>query len=97
MPNTGPSYQANLAFEHRSRKRVEVEDFFSANLGRQFSSYGLHVRFGPGVRSRISEINNDGASQITIHNETFYDSETRQEVSGYRAELRTSTRHRDDG
>jgi hypothetical protein len=91
----GPSYQTNLVFKHRSRKCAEVENFFSAKLGRRFPSCGLHVQFGTGVRSRISEINSDPASQITIHNETFYDSEAGQEVSGYRAELRH--RHLDLG
>jgi len=94
--STSPTFQASLQFEHRARKRAEVEDFFSAHLGQKFSSYDLHVRYGPGVRSRISEINNDPAGVITIRNEAFYDHNIGQEVSGYWSELRTME-HRDDG
>ena len=91
-----PTYQASLQFAHRSRKRIEVEDFFLAHIGEYFSSYWLHVRFGQGVRSRISDINNDPAAKITIRNTTFFDREAGQEVSGYRAELRIPQEHRDE-
>ena len=84
------TYQTSLQFQHHSKKRAEVEDFFAAHLGKYFSSYWLHVRFGQGVRSRISDINNDPTATITINNELFFDKESGQEVSGYRAELRTS-------
>jgi hypothetical protein len=93
--STGPSFQSSLQFEHRGRKRAEVEDFLAAHLGQKFSSYALHVRFGPGVRSRISEINSDPAAAITVHNETFFDESVGEEVSGYWAELRA--RHLDLG
>ena len=92
------TYQASLQFAHRSRKRVEVEEFFLAHIGEYFSSYWLHVRFGQGVRSRISDINNDPAATITIRNTTFVDKEAGQEVSGYVAELHIPVQeHRDDG
>lgn len=86
--SSSPAFQASLQFEHRAKKRAEVEDSFSAHLGQKFSSYQLHVRFGPGLRSRISEINSDAAAGITVHNETFYDENIVQEVSGYWAEPR---------
>ena len=92
---SSPTFQQSLQFEHRGRKRAEIEDFFSRNLGKFFSSYWLHVRFGQGVRSRISEINNDPAATITIRNECFFDKEVDAEVSGYIAELRG--RHLDNG
>jgi hypothetical protein len=93
---TTPTYQPLLQFQHRARKRAEVEQFFMAHLGQKFSSYSLHVKYGPGLRSRISEINLDPAAEITINNQTFFDEEADQEVSGYWAELRIP-RHRDDG
>lgn len=91
---SSPSYQANLQFEHRGRKRIEVEDFFSQHLGQRFSSHWLHWKFGSGIRARISEINNDPAAAITIRNECFFDQEADAEVSGYVAELRGQ--HRDE-
>jgi len=92
-----PAYQSTLQFEHRSRKRREVEEFFSAHIGEKISSYWLHVQFGQGVRSRISEINNDPAAKIAIKNNSYFDEEASQEISGYLAEFRIPDRHRDDG
>ena len=88
--------QTSLIFEHCSRKRAEVEDFGKAHIGESLSSYWLHVRFGQGVRSRISEINNDALAEITFKNELFFDREADEEVSGYRIELRRPERHHDD-
>jgi hypothetical protein len=86
------TFQASLQFHHRSKKRREVEDFFEAHLNQNFSSYWLHTRFGPGVRSRISDINTDPGARISIKNELYFDREKDEEISGYRAKLRNSTK-----
>lgn len=88
------TFQASLQFEHRSKKRAEIEDFFREHLNEYFSSYWLHVRFGQGVRSRISDVNSDPAAVITIKNTCFFDKEAGAETSGYRAELRISSERR---
>ena len=89
------SYQTSLIFQNRGKKRAEIKDFFVANLGQKFSSYRLTVRFGQGLRSRISEINLDESEEITIHNEHFFDPEVGRETGCYWAELRP--RHLDLG
>ena len=93
--SSSPSYQASLQFEHRGRKRIELEDFGLAHVGQKFSSYGLHVRFGQGVRSRISEIIRDDSSLIRFENTLVFDAENDKEISGY--EIVWRRRHRDDG
>jgi hypothetical protein len=91
----GPTFQTHLQFEHHSRKRRELEDFGLAHVGQKFSSYWLHVRFGQGVRSRISEINRDNRSPILFANTCFFDREHDEEISGYEVKLRQE--HCDNG
>jgi len=85
---SSPSLQSLLVFEHRDRRRTKVEKFFLQNVGTRFSTHFLHERFGPSVRTRISEINRRPDATIVIRNTYCFDLEQAREVSTYWAEIR---------
>lgn len=51
-------------------KRLAMLTMFVANLGTKFRTDYLHRLYGTSTRTRISEINRDPASPITILNHT---------------------------
>lgn len=90
--------------EIRESKRTQIERFFCAHIGREFSSPELHERFGPSFRSRVSEINRDDGRVINILNRYFkadnyegsvYVAKRREEVGG-QAMPQTLTEESDD-
>jgi hypothetical protein len=81
-------HQIALTFQHRSRKRAGLEDFFAQHIGESINSYRIHAMFGSGCGARISEINLDPSAAITIENFLHFDPEAATEISHYRAELR---------
>jgi hypothetical protein len=75
--------------QRRLSKRQKIRNYFRDHIGVPIGSYSLHGMFGGAVRTRISEINRDPDSPITIKNEvTFRDGE---ECSLYWAELKPAT------
>lgn len=93
--SSSPAFQASLQFDHRESKRGKIGRLFEDNLGKRFFSARLHNTFGSSFRARVSEINADPLSPITIFNEYHFDAEANAEVSCYWAELRG--RHLDLG
>lgn len=65
---------------HRESKREKIEQLFSQNLGAPFTSLSLHMNFGSAVRTRISEINHDPNSTITIKNQTRWEGSAEHSV-----------------
>jgi hypothetical protein len=63
-----PGNNLRSAIELRISKEKQILRMFEANLGKKFSSAGLHVKFGPAFRTRVSDINKDRAASITIKN-----------------------------
>jgi hypothetical protein len=90
IPPAPPAKKQSLApaIRKRQRKKVAVEQFFTANLGISFSTYELHAKFGTAFRTRASEINRDPSSMITIKNKRWFDEASQAELSSYCAELR---------
>ncbi len=72
----------------RRKKKLAVEEFFSANLGIRFPTMELHQKFGTAVRTRISDVNRDPEAILTIHNKHWFDEIAQVEMSEYWAELR---------
>ncbi len=70
----------------RATKREQVREFFTQRLGQQFTSIDLHVRYGTGVKARISELNRDPCCLIVIKNST-----DANDCSIYWAELKPKT------
>ena len=54
----------------RRNKRDQIREFFAERLHQPLNSMALHIRFGTGVRGRISELNRDPDCPIKISNET---------------------------
>jgi hypothetical protein len=72
-------------------KKHRVYQFFERHLGTRFSTTMLHNTFGTAVRTRISEINRDPGSEITIRNWSGVQCAgmtNEREVSEYWSELR---------
>jgi hypothetical protein len=83
--------------QRRLSKRQKIRNFFRDCIGVPIGSYSLHGMFGSAVRSRISEINRDPDSPITIKNEVTF--QNGEECSLYCAELKpptTATKHKCD-
>lgn len=57
-------------------KRQRIMNLFFDNIGRKFDSSNLHATFGSSFRSRVSEINRDPYSTITIKNLTTITSDS---------------------
>ena len=75
----------------RSRAtRIEsITEFFLKNLGQEFRTDLLHLQHGTSYRARVSEINRDPLSRITIHNRVERLADGR-EASWYWATRRTA-------
>jgi hypothetical protein len=80
-------FSAGKVQQRRDSKRAQIEAFFGDNIGICFSSNYLHGRWGSAVRTRISEINRDKFSAITINNDTVIDADG-AEISAYVAVAR---------
>jgi hypothetical protein len=52
----------------RRTKRAAIFDDFSTHVGQQFSSSACHAKYGSAFRSRVSEINRDLETTLTIRN-----------------------------
>lgn len=85
---SAPALQLLLTLEHRESKRSKIYRFFESNVNTKFSSKYLHDTFGSSFRTRVSEVNRDSKSQITIRNEYVYDDLAKQEASSYWSEPR---------
>lgn len=85
---TTPSLQCLLTFEHRAKKKTQIEAYFENHLGERLASRDLHYKFGSSVRTRISEINRDPAAEIRIINNHYFDAAEGAEISYYKAERR---------
>lgn len=55
----------------RTSKREQIKNFFTENVGVQFGTFDMHSRYGTAFRTRVSEINRDENSSITIRNKTI--------------------------
>jgi len=86
MTDALPSFQMNLQLKARESKRDRIQQMFERNLGQRFSTSWLHLEFGVSFRTRVSEINNDKHSPITIKNHTWF--ENGKEQSEYYSEVR---------
>jgi hypothetical protein len=61
----------NSRTTHRRNKRDLLAEFLSAHFHQPISSAELHSKFGSAVRTRISELNRDLDSGITVRNFTY--------------------------
>ena len=86
MSDTLPAFQQNLAFKARESKKDRIQRMFENNVGQRFSTSWLHLEFGVSFRTRVSEINNDKHSPITIKNHTWF--ENGKECSEYYSEVK---------
>jgi hypothetical protein len=59
-----------MKLAHRRSKREQIREFFAERLHQPLNSMALHIRFGTGLRGRISELNRDPDCPITITNQT---------------------------
>lgn len=81
------AFTFNAVQKTRDSKREQIQFWFCGNLGKKFSSKFLHNHFDTtAFRARVSEINADANSPITIKNDT--DLIDGKEVSCYWAERR---------
>ena len=71
----------------RITKRDLILRFFSDRLEIRFRTDDLHLRFGTAFRTRVSELNRDPDSPISIRNQTERLADGK-EASWYWAELR---------
>jgi hypothetical protein len=71
----------------RITKRQAIESFFSSHLGQKVSSLDLHAQLGSSFRSRVSDINRDLLSNLTILNSVTAQPDG-SEASVYWAEVR---------
>ena len=58
----------SLPAQTRESRRNRIVRFFSGHVGESFRSDYLHTEFGSAFRSRVSELNRDPSSAITVHN-----------------------------
>jgi hypothetical protein len=86
--STQTGLQMSLLAQQTPNMRAELVDFFMENLGREFRTDYLHIRFGTSVRTRISELNNMPGVEIAIHNRWYVNKENRKRVSVYWATRR---------
>lgn len=59
----------NPVQRHREGKRAQIENYFINHLGEKVSSRVAHMKWGSSFRSRVSEVNRDKHSEVTICNE----------------------------
>jgi hypothetical protein len=76
----------NATFVRTNKRQRIINTFLDVPIGTKLSSKRLHDIFGSSFRSRVSEINRDSSSKITIRNKVGTRNNT--ETSSYWAELR---------
>lgn len=52
----------------RQTMRDRITSHFENNIHNRYPSNDLHIKFGTSFRTRVSEVNRDPVSTITIHN-----------------------------
>jgi hypothetical protein len=62
------SNPVGAAITKRKIKRAAIEAFFAAHIGQRFPTSGLYAKYGSAFRTRVSELNRDSASSVTIYN-----------------------------
>lgn len=61
-------FTSQKVLQQRENKAALVEKFFWERIGKEFSSYEMHGTFGSAFRSRVSDVNKDETSRVTIRN-----------------------------